>query len=566
MNLDYFFIEALVAQLDAELKGTLVKKIHQPRAGLFIFTLWNGRREQYLQLSAEAGRVLIGLTGVKFRNPMQPPRFCQLLRAHLHRLEGIRMLSYDRQVGVYFASRDGDSRCLVFDMFGRSANMFLYAQQQGMLDCLRRTPDAGASVTSKLFPMNQTPGVASGFMVLSAAADSIRSAADTGESPDVWLQEHIRPMSKTVARRIGAQILQQRSLEPLRMFAQAWEHGELRPQKQGRVLSMWPLKSEQTPQDGTIVDVNAFLNRHLAAQGSEEPGFAADPVLLSQVDRIIKKLRKRKRNIAAELGTCARHEDYQRTAELLDAHRYLLQRGMEEVEVQDYYCDPPENRTIALDAAKTPQENIAAAYSRARKARRGLEHCHRRLQETERELNWLEDVRAQLSTADRAGDEELVRAELLEQGYLQQRAKARLQKRRINPADMARRGVSPGGFQIVWGRNSRTNAYISRHVLKKDDLWFHSHNTPGCHLVLKTDGREPGEDDIRAAAAVAAYYSTQKQEHSAEVMWTRGRHVKHLKGGRPGMVTVDTYSSITVAPRHEREVCKCEEPGAIGRS
>lgn len=572
MNLDYFFIEALVAQLNPALKGSLVKKIHQPRAEMIVIVLWNGRQEQRLYLSAEAGQVFLGICAFKFRNPLQPPRFCQLLRAHLHRFEEMRMLGYDRRVGLFFTSKDERRLCLVFDMFGRNANMFLYAEDRGILDCLRRIPGAtspAATVSTMhgdIFSLHRPPAPPTDFIFLDAAA--IQSVDEMGADPAIWLQEHIIPMSRSVARRIGAEIRQQQTLESLHAFIAAWKQGKLAPEKHGRVFTMWPDKhTESSPgaaclsrtDAGISADVNGFLNLHLQEQRSEPRTFASNPELLFVVDRALKKLRKRSRNIDKELAACSQHDEYRHTAELLDAHRYLLQRGMNEVEVQDYYLDPPENVSITLDPTKTVQGNIDAAYNRARKARRGVEHCHRRKQETERELNWLEEIRQQLSNVESAGDEDLLRAELQEHGYLHSKGKAREQQRRINPADMVRTAISPGGFQLMWGRNSRTNAYISRHVLKQDDLWFHAHNTPGCHLVLKTEGREPGAGDIHSAAAIAAYYSAQKQEHSAEVMWTTGKHVKQIKGGRQGMVTVTTYSTLNVAPHPESEIYKPQD-------
>ncbi|MDD2558006.1 MAG: NFACT RNA binding domain-containing protein [Desulfuromonas sp.] len=562
MNLDYFFIEALVAQLNTELKGALVKKVHQPRAELIVIVLWDGRQEQRLYLSAEVGRVFLGICAFKFRNPMQPPRFSQLLRAHLHRLEEIRVLGYDRQVGLFFTSKDQRRLCLVFDMFGRNTNMFLYAEDRGLWDSMRRVPGSAATVPDDLFALPSSPVLAPDFIFLGATA--LQSLDENGADPALWLQEHVIPMSRSVARRIGSEIEQQHSLEPLLNFIAAWKDGKLVPEKHGKVFTMWLNNDVATATDTganieASVDINEFLNRHLQEPSSEARAFACNPELLSGVDRALKKMRKRGRNIEKELAACAQHEEYGHTAELLDAHRYLLRRGMHEVEVQDYYRDPPENVSIALDPVKTVQENIDAAYNRARKARRGVEHCHRRMQETEQELYWLEEIRQQLSSVDGAGDEELLRAELLEHGYLRSRGKAGVQQRKINPVDLVRTALTPGGFQLVWGRNSKTNAYISRHLLKQDDLWFHAHNTPGCHLVLKTGGREPDAEDIHIAAAVAAYYSAQKQEHSAEVMWTKGKHVKQIKGGRLGMVTVATFSTLHVAPQHEQDMSQKED-------
>ncbi|MFA6687544.1 MAG: NFACT RNA binding domain-containing protein, partial [Desulfuromonas sp.] len=348
---------------------------------------------------------------------------------------------------------------------------------------------------------------------------------------------------------------------PLQRFAQGWEADSLIPCQAGKVLSMCvpELESSDVLPHEYVPDLNRFLLAQLQHLNADAPSYSPDPNLVALVAKGQKKMSKRRAHIEAELAACQRHEEYQRRAELLDAHRYLLQRGMEEVKVQNYYVDPPAETTIALEPRKTPQEQIEHAYNRARKARRGLVHCERRLQETAREQAWLDEIAFQLRSVDSAADEEVIRTELMEHGYLRSAKKNQRRKRLINPADLVRKGATPGGFHLLWGRNSRTNAYLSRHILKGDDLWFHAHNAPGCHLVLKTEGKEPAATDIEVAARIAAYYSNLQHETRAEVMWTHGKHVKQPKGARPGVVHVTTYATVHVAPQDEHALCPANE-------
>ncbi|MCA1796815.1 MAG: NFACT RNA binding domain-containing protein [Geobacteraceae bacterium] len=377
----------------------------------------------------------------------------------------------------------------------------------------------------------------------------------SGSMDAASIQRHIFPMSKTVARTLAAQILRSGSIEPLQHFAEAWESGTLTPCRVGKVFSMCDPQVDDAGLQGHSPDLNLYLLDQLAHLSNDASSYSADPALVSLVGKAQKKMHKRCANIEAELDACQRHEEYQRHAELLDAHRYLLQRGMVEVTVQNYYVDPPVDLVIELNPSKTPQDQIERAYNRARKARQGLEHCERRLMETAREQAWLDEMAFQLRYVDSAADEEVIRSELMEHGYLRSQKKTRMRKRHINPADLVRKCVTPGGFQLLWGRNSRTNAFLSRQILKGEDLWFHAHNAPGCHLVLKTEGREPPAADTRIAAAIAAYYSNLQHETKAQVMWTHGKHVKQPKGARPGMVNVITYATLNVAPQDENILC-----------
>lgn len=563
MNLDYFFIEALATQLDSQLRGALVKKIHQPRADLLLLHLWDGRKEQALELSIASGAVYLCITSNKYRNPMQPPRFCQLLRAHLHRLKHIRTLGFDRRIGVFFESANTTPKCLVLDLFGRHANMLLYNDANQVVDKLRRgvsSPEAEA-----LLPFRYGEAAAKNAQIDSSKiylADVPKRLAHQdleslfGDKPgSAWLQSHIFPMSKAVAKNLESRIEQDRDIGALTRFAQGWDAGILVPCLREKVLSMCDPSISDGGGEAHDSDLNRFLVAHLDHLHADTPSYSADPSMLVLVEKARKKTAKRRANIAAELDSCSRHEEYQRHAELLDAHRYLLQRGMDEVQVQNYYLDPPTQMVLPLDSAKTPQENIEHAYNRARKARRGLEHCERRLKETALEQEWLDEVALQLRHVDSAADEEVIRTELIEQGYLRPGKKSRRRTRHINPADLVRRCVTPGGFQLLWGRNSRTNAYLSRRVLKAEDMWFHAHDAPGSHVVLKTEGKEPAESDIQIAAAIAAYYSYLRHGTKAQVIWTRGKHVKQPKGVREGMVNVITYATLTVNPQDEHTLC-----------
>jgi|GEM_PF-5972107 len=44
-----------------------------------------------------------------------------------------------------------------------------------------------------------------------------------------------------------------------------------------------------------------------------------------------------------------------------------------------------------------------------------------------------------------------------------------------------------GGFKIYAGRNKKQNDYILSKLLSPEDLWFHSFNAAGAHILVKTN-------------------------------------------------------------------------------
>jgi predicted ribosome quality control (RQC) complex YloA/Tae2 family protein len=130
--------------------------------------------------------------------------------------------------------------------------------------------------------------------------------------------------------------------------------------------------------------------------------------------------------------------------------------------------------------------------------------------------------------------------------------KGQLGKRQaVRPEDQLYKTVTPDGWQLFWGKNSRTNDYVSRHTTGPQDLWFHAKGMPGAHLVLKCGDsvEKVSDEDLHYAASFAAGYSKGKDDSKVEVIVAQGRDVKKPKGARPGLVTVETYRTVMAAPK-----------------
>ena len=67
-------------------------------------------------------------------------------------------------------------------------------------------------------------------------------------------------------------------------------------------------------------------------------------------------------------------------------------------------------------------------------------------------------------------------------------------------------------------------------------------------MIIKAAGREVPRHTIDQAAYLAAYYSEARGTTSTPVDYTLQRHVRHMKGGGPGLVTYDREHTIYVEP------------------
>lgn len=480
--MDYLSLQSIVIQLQTQLQGALVNKVYQPDRDLLILKLWNGRLEQRLLIGVGGVGPRIHLTTNTYRNPVRPPRFCQLLRARLKRLVRIEMDPADRIVRLHFVGAQEERYTLIAELFGREGNVILLDQHHRVVDSLFRTKEG----CSRPLIVGQP------YM-----------------APDIGDSNHLTRHSEFVA-------------------------------PQGDV-DQWPNLSLQAEQH--FEQVGAALQR--------KHGVDAHTELRKAVSTALKRLNKRLKHIDQQIDQCLNCEQEKQLGDLLLANLHVMKRGMKQIEVLDYYQDPPVVTTVELQSAKTPQENAELYFKRYRKGKRGLDHCQRRLEQTQLEIEWLEQISLQLDDQVTSADSDMIREELVESGWYKPTTALQRDTRHQKPATLVNRVQSPNGWQIVWGRNNKTNDYVSKTLLKPADLWFHAHKIPGCHLVLKSDGADVAMEDQLFAAALCAAHSRAAQDTRVDVMVTEGKHVKRIKGAPLGLVRVEIYRVLQVVPMNK---------------
>jgi predicted ribosome quality control (RQC) complex YloA/Tae2 family protein len=544
--MDILFIEAVAAELRDKIRGAAVSKIHQPGPAEILLRLWTGRENLRLFLCAAPGAGRLHLTETKFPNPAAPPRFCQLLRSRLNRLLEIERLPGERIVRLLFAGGEGERWTLMAELLGQRPNLILIDSRDHIVDALHRVEGEGREIlpgTRYLPPAQPRRFDLSGGLPEIPAGRDFRS----------WLLEALTPMTPLIAADLTAAVAGGKTPEEaLGRFRERWLARELTPWvgvwESGAVLSAY------VPESVVPQWINTFDSPSAAADAfyrGEADVFGGGRDELERVVRKgLQRLRKRLRHIEEEREKALRSDRHRETGDLLLANLHRLKRGMAEIVLEDWYADPPAPVSIPLDPAKSPQENAERFFRRHRKGKRGLEHTERRRVETLAEIEWLEGAALALEEAEGAEELKAVRQELAASGMIRTRPEPGRRAVAAAPQEQLRRAISPGGFEIFWGKNNRGNDHISRQVTGPDDLWFHAHNMPGCHLVLKRGAHrgEIPEADVLHAASIAAAYSRGKDAGKVEVMVADGRQVRKPKGARPGLVTVERYRTVAVRP------------------
>lgn len=549
--MDILFLEAVIAELQEKIQGAAVSKIHQPGPAEIVLRLWNGRENLRLLLCAAPGAGRLHLTEGKLPNPAAPPRFCQLLRSRLNRLLKIERLPGERIVRLLFAGDGGGLWTLIFELLGQKPNLILLDDRERIVDALHRSEGEGRTILPGI------PYRAPEQLRRMRLSEGIPEIPDAGNFR-LWLLETLTPMTPLVASDLAAAVDGGAAPEEaLGRFRKRWMARDLTPW-----VGLWEgraLLSAYVPECVAVERMETFAAPSAAADAFYRGEAAVFGGGREELERVVRKalqrLSKRLGHIEQEHERALQSGRQRELGDLLLANLHRVKKGMAEVVLEDWFADPPVPLTIPLDSALSPQENAERFFRLHRKGKRGLEHTVRRRAETLAEIEWLEGAALALDEAEGAEELGAIRQELALAGMIRTRPEPGCRTVAAGPQEQLRRAVSPGGFEIVWGKNNRSNDHVSQQVTGPDDLWFHAHNMPGSHLVLKRGAHrgEFPEADVLYAASIAAAYSRGKAAGKVEVMVSEGKWVRKPKGARPGLVTVERYRTVAVRP-HESGV------------
>ena len=259
-------------------------------------------------------------------------------------------------------------------------------------------------------------------------------------------------------------------------------------------------------------------------------------LLRTQRARLIRRLEK----IDADAARASHAPEFRRHAELLRAYYHLIRPRASLVQVPD--LEPPGTSiTIPLDPRKSPQENVRWYFHQAEKWGRAPAAIARRRTQTLGELAALDQRAAAL---DAAHDYAALCA------MLPRPAASARPARKDHSVSRFRRLRSSDGLLIIAGRSARDNDELTLHVARGHDVWMHTRNRPGAHVIIRVNRGQPVPPrTLREAALVCAHLSKVPDGEVEEVLYTLRKHVTKPKGAKPGLVLVAGGKTITVKER-----------------
>ncbi|HIK31765.1 MAG TPA: NFACT family protein [Oscillatoriales cyanobacterium M59_W2019_021] len=286
--------------------------------------------------------------------------------------------------------------------------------------------------------------------------------------------------------------------------------------------------------------VGELLDRYYGDRLNEQEFKQLRHQLAQKLKSILAKLQVKQQTFRDRLQQSDKADIYRQQADLLMAYLHEWQPGMKQITLNDFETE--EAIVIPLNPEKNAVQNAQALYKSHQKLKRARLAVEPLLREVNAEIYYLEQVESALDGVAEycePGDLivlEEIRDELIDRGYLNAPQYRRHSSTNPNQHHFSRY-TTPSGFELLVGRNNQQNDRLTFRIAGDYDLWFHTQEIPGSHVLMRLDpGSVPDDADLQFAADVATYYSRANQSDRAPVVYTEPKHLYKPKGAEPGIV------------------------------
>ena len=582
MAYDGIITYAITKELSQRITLGKIEKVYQPGTEELLIHIHTRSGNVRLFISCNSQSARVCLTTGTYVNPDQPPTFCMLLRKHLQggRITEIRQRDSERIIEIDIEAQNelgfSVSRRLIVEIMAKHSNIVLVDLESGkIIDSIKRI-----SIDVNRY-RQLLPGV---IYQYPPEQDKIpfKSVTPDMQLPhdDRTLMSRIGGISPAVSREMLSGLSEDRDAsvrstipaERLVRIVESVEDGTCAARvycdpydKSGVPLAK---AGKRTPREFHITDLSEYSdleviyfeslsecveyfysNRettNLVRQKSQP--------LLKSVQAALSKALLKKKKLSEDLLNAENSDKYRLYGELLTANIHAVAPGSRRVTVTNYYDGS--QIEIPLDEKIGASANAQRYFKKYSKARTAIHEKRTQLEDNDRDIEYLESVIQAIEAADSVPLLESIRDELESTGYVRRRAKASQRKRKASKPEPYRYHLSDGTLVLV-GRNNIENDYLTMKTASKTDVWMHTKDIPGSHVIVKLEeGRTLNDlpaEIIYEAASIAAFHSKASGSTNVPVDYVPVRYVKKPNGAKPGMVIFTHNRTVYVDPKLPQE-------------
>jgi predicted ribosome quality control (RQC) complex YloA/Tae2 family protein len=579
MPFDGTTISGVVHELSI-LRGGRIDKITQPEPDEIFLLIRAGGANYKVLMTANANAPRLCFTSQSKNSPLTAPMFCMVLRKHLSggRILAIVQPDFERIVEFHIETLDemGDraEKILLIEIMGKHSNIMLVSDGK-IVDAIKHVPFSVSMVRQILPGAVYSPPPSNeklNPLVLAKNSRIFFEIFSQNENSNDNLQKTIY-MRHTGIPILAEEICNRANISPEKLSATLSDDEKNRLQFAfGEIFSQ--IKKNKFDcaiywsENGKAVDLCALsfsIYEHHRAEKFVSPSEMLEKFYAKrdEIYRISQKTADLRKLITAHMERCRKksfvHEktlaeiknrdELRIKGELLTAYLYMVKSGTEKFTAENFY-DNNSPLEITLDTTLSAAENAQKYFKQYNKQKRAFAALQEQILKNSDDLNYLESVSAALEIAENEADIAEIRAELAEQGFAKKRAV--LKNKRENKSAKPLKYFSSDGFEIFVGKNNTQNDFLTLRFAKPHDIWFHTKEIAGSHVILVTNGKEPTDAAVLYAANIAAYNSRARDSSNVPVDYVAKKFVKKPAGAKPGYVIYDKHKTVYITPDLEK--------------
>lgn len=570
-----------------ELKNILgykIDKIYEPDKNTVTFGLYGKNSNITLLMCISSNNCRIHLTSHAQKNPSTAPNFCMLLRKYLMgmKIKNIYTVDLERIVFLDLENNENPnkpiSRKLIVELMGKHSNIILADSNNIIIDSMRHTSTLENSnrdiypTARYIFPESSKYS----FLTLNGFDDFYSKI-----EPKLieYISTNIENLNisnfmfdKIIANTFNGISLSfiQNILIKLNIDSISKMNLELIYNKINEILSSSYLDIFLTENEKDYYLYNSasecrtpfYLNYQIDdfyfKKESSELFKNYRNSILHLILAILKKYEKRLENIDNKLSECNSMDKFRLYGELITSNLYRIpNRNVNSIEVENYY-DNNNLITIPLDQKYLPSFNAKRYFKKYNKLKNALSIVNTQKTETIKDIDYIESVIYELENSSSIEDIEAIYEEISENNIFSDKLKKPSKKassKNKKGKPMTKNKLTSfnplkyliDGYTILVGRNNKENDYLTCKFANKNDIWFHTKDIHGSHVILKTNPNEIVPDNVLLETAkLAAKHSKAKNSSHVPVDFCKVAFVKKPSGSKPGFVIYSNNKTLYV--------------------
>lgn len=542
-NFDSLTLKAFIQKYAPLLELGRIQKIRQPsrREVILEIRAFKESFKLYININPQYPHICCLTQNIHpVQNPKQPPMFCMLLRKYLENSKILQIIQppFERilEFHLEYYNEIGE-KCpvvLAIELMGKHSNIILYNPETSVI--IGCAHNIGAE-------KSRYREIAGGLKYIYPKEKQKKNLLLTGFeefSKGFLTANALNENYYDISIPLANELIKASDSNPLKLFELTKKclslqifNPSITFDKQN--YSLFSLNKFEHPQN----DINSLIEEYFG-YFVRENAISSAKIPLRQI--VQKELKKHEKNIEIHQKTIQKSqkaEIYKQYGDILSANLHTLKDGQKTAKLLNFYQN--EEIEIPLDNMLSIKENIQKYYKLYTKNRNAQKMANEFLDKSKNEFEYFKTIKNALEQAETLDIIEEIKDELISQNLIKQTKKQTSKKINIDELQI-------DGFRIFIGKNNKQNDYILSKLSTPQDLWLHTLNTPGGHVLIKMPPQttKPPDNVLLEAAKLAVYYSAARNSIKVDVTCTLRKNLKKPPGANLGYVTFTNETNIIV--------------------